>query len=137
MGVSITANNSAYDFDMGYGGFFSLRKTVALALNKEFGENYALLGTCWTEEQFKENDKIADWYIKKNNLDKDVVDFLYQSDTNGKISYKTCGKIYDILKDKDLSDKGFRYGAYRHNDYEEFKDFLKECYSHRRNMEWY
>lgn len=27
MGISITATNSSYDFDMGYGGFFNLRKT--------------------------------------------------------------------------------------------------------------
>ena len=43
MGISITATNSKYDFYMGYGGFFSLRKNIALALDKEFGENYARL----------------------------------------------------------------------------------------------
>ena len=30
----------------------------------------------------------------------------------------------------------FRYASQMFNDYEEFKLFLKECYSHRRNMYW-
>ena len=49
MGITITAKNSSYDFDMGYGGFFNLRKNIALALDKEFGENYEHLGSCWTK----------------------------------------------------------------------------------------
>ena len=38
MGITVTATNSKYDFDMGYGGFFNLRKNIALALDKDFGE---------------------------------------------------------------------------------------------------
>lgn len=37
MGLSITANNSQYSFDCGYGGFFNLRKNVALAFDEELG----------------------------------------------------------------------------------------------------
>ena len=140
MGVSITATNSKYDFDMGYGGFFNLRRNIALALDKEFGENYSDLGTCCTPEQFKKNDRIADAIIKRKGLDKeyrDVLNFLYAKDTDGSISYKTCGKIYELIKDVDFGKKGFRYAAYMHDDYGEFKEFLKECYSHRRKMRWY
>lgn len=136
MGISITAKNSSYDFDMGYGGFFNLRKNIALALDEEFGKNYALLGKCWTEKKFAENDRISEKIINKKNLDTDIVDFLYMPDTEGKISYRVCGKIYDLIKDIDFKNKGFRYAAYRHDDYEEFKKFLKECYSNRRKMSW-
>lgn len=34
MGITITAKNSGYEFDMGYGGFFNLRRKIALALDK-------------------------------------------------------------------------------------------------------
>ncbi len=140
MGITITATNSSYDFDMGYGGFFNLRKNIALALDKDFGENYSDLGTCYTEEQFKANDSVAEMIIAQKKLDEkysDVIDFLYTSDCEGKASYKTCRKIYELIKDVGFGKKGFRYAAYSHNDYEEFKEFLKECVSHRRNMRWY
>ena len=34
MGVTITAIHSPYEFDMGYGGFFNLRKNIAFALGQ-------------------------------------------------------------------------------------------------------
>ena len=43
MGVTITATNPKYEFDMGYFGFLQLRKEIALALDEEFGRNYANL----------------------------------------------------------------------------------------------
>ena len=140
MGVTMTATDPRYSFDMGCGGFFNLRKNIALALDKEFGENYALLSTCHSPEQFEENDKTANRIITRKHLDKnytDVLDFLYQSDCGGEISHKTCKKIYELIKDVDFGSKGFRYGTLMHNDYEEFKEFLKDCYSHRKKMRWY
>lgn len=136
MGVSITATNSEYDFYMGYGGFFNLRKNVALALDREFGENYALLSRCVTPRQFEENDAVANALITEKNLDEDVVEFLYASDCGGSVSHKTCRKIYDLIKDVDFGDKGFRYAAYRKDDYEDFKKFLLQCWSKRRRMRW-
>lgn len=140
MGVTITATNSTYEFDMGYGGFFNLRKNIALALDKDFGKNYADLITCHMKHDFEVNDKLAEIIINRKELDKDyadVIDFLYASDCSGKISYKTCRKIYNLIKDNRFDRKGFRYAAYMHNDYSEFKEFLQECVSHRRNMRWY
>ena len=64
MGVTITATNSPYEFDMSYGGFFNLRKNIAFALDKEFGENYALLAYCFTESQLKKNDEVANRIIE-------------------------------------------------------------------------
>lgn len=67
--------------------------------------------------------------INRKSLDKDyadVIDFLYASDCNGKISYKTCRKIYNLIKDKRFDRKGFRYAAYMHNDYGEFKEFVNQ-----------
>lgn len=139
MVVTITATNSDYDFDMGYGGFFSLRTAIATALDSEFGENYALLGTCYTKQQFEKNDKMAQAIIDRKHLDekyKEIIEFLYMRDSGGEISYKTCRQIHGLIKDIDFGDKGFRYTAYRNNDYEEFKDFLKECYKRHRKMRW-
>ena len=136
MGVTITATNSPYEFDMVYGGFFNLRKNIAFALDKEFGENYALLAYCFTESQLKKNDEVANRIIEKKNLNPNIISFLYSPDTEGKISYKICKQIYDIIKDIDFKEKSFQYATLQNNDYEEFKLFLKDCFSHRKQMRW-
>ena len=137
MGVCISAKNSKYDFYMGYFGFFNLRMNIAYALDKEFGRNYEKLKYCFSKLDFEMNDKIANKLIEEKKIDEDIVEFLYQPDSDGSISYKTCWKIYEIIKGKRFrGGRGFRYGAYRHNDYTEFKEFLKECYQHRRKMRW-
>ena len=137
MGTSITARNSTYRFDCGGYGFFNLRKAIAYAMDKEFGENYFNLVSCHTKEDYENHDKIANRILQEKGLDEDVVDFLYQDDGKGKVNYKTCKKIYDLIKDIDYSGRGFRYAVYRHNDYDEFKEFLLECYKKHRNMVWY
>lgn len=136
MGVCIYATHSTDEFYMGYGGFFNLRKNIAMILDNDFGENYANLIFCHTEAEYAENDKVANEIIANKKLDTDIIQFLYLSDTNGEIGYKVCKKIYDLIKDVDFGKKGFRYAAYQQNDYEDFKDFLKECYQHHRKMRW-
>ena len=138
MGVTITANNSKHSFHMGYRGFFELRKNIALAYNKEFGKQYAKLAHCYTKEDYKEYNNKTNRLIRKLELeDDDILDFLYSNDCGGKASHKTCGKMYKFLTNADLSGKRFQYAAWSsESDYDEFKEFLHECYSHRRNMVW-
>ena len=141
MGICLTAKNSSISFDMSYGGFFNMRKNIALALDKEFGENYSLLASCHSEEEYAENDRKAMEIINGKHLDdeySDVLDFLYASDAEGKMSYKTAGKIYRLIKDVDFGNKIFVYATHsKGKDYEDLKLFLKECYSKRRNAVWY
>ena len=138
MGVTITAANPKYEFDMGYFGFFQLRKEIALALDEEFGRNYADLAHCCTQKEYAANDKAANRIIRKNHLDRDadVLNFLYMSDSEGEVGYKTCGNILRLIRNrKDVA--GFRYGSMQHNDWEEFREFLQDCYSHRKKMRWH
>lgn len=136
MGVSIKAANSTFTFDCGSGGFFNLRKNIALALDSEFGSLYGKLIYIYSEEDFEVFERTATLMAARKQLDSDVLDFLFQSDADGSVSYQTCKKIYLLIKDIDFGKKGFRYGAYQNNDYEEFKEFLLECYRHRRKMRW-
>lgn len=140
MGITISATNSKYSFDCGYGGFYKLRRNIALAYDEEFGKYYANIIHCLCQIQY-------DAFFKQINLilsnerfkdeDNDILDFLFESDCSGKISYKTCGKIYNLIKDIDFKGKTFTYVAHSDGyDYDKFKAFLKECYSHRRNMVW-
>ena len=140
MGVTITAKNSKFIFDMGSGGFFNLRKNIALALDEDFGNNYAKLINCRSEEDYAKHDDMANNIIQSKHLDRDyasVIDFLYAPDTDGKVNYKTCKQIYDLISPINFGNKSFRYSAYAGNDYEEFKQFLLDCYSRRRSMVWH
>lgn len=136
MGLRIYANNGSRTFCGGCGGFMSLRTNIALAFDKEFGECYAQL-TPWNGAQVitKINGILSQ--DRFSDEDKDIIDFLFASDCDGEISYKTCKKIYDLIKDIDFGNKIFTYGAHSDGkDYEYFKEFLLECYSHRRKMRW-
>ena len=139
MGVSIKATNGIYSFDMGYGGFFNLRKNIAIALDPEFGDHYAKLLYRHSKEEFSTPDRKAEEIINRKHLDEDyadVLDFLYASDESGAISHRTCKKIYDLIKDIDFGNRCFRYTIHAHNDYDEFKEFLRDCYSWHKKMRW-
>lgn len=138
MGFTITATNSTYEFSGGFGGFINLRNNIALAFDKEFGEHYKTLPLCDNIKWFNEkaNRILSDDRFKDE--DADILDFLFAPDCDGSISYKTCKKIYDLIKGIDFGNKIFTYAAYSDGkDYEHFKDFLLECYKHRRKMVWY
>ena len=94
---------------------------------------------CHDQIEYEEHDRIANEILSHPRFkdeDADILDFLYASDCDGKTGYKTCGKLYNLIKDHNFGKKCFRCAAYAHNDYEELKQFLKECYSHRRNAYW-
>ncbi len=139
VGLTLTANKSAYSFDMGAGGFFNLRANIADLFDEQFGKHYRRLLECHDQIEYEKHDRIANEILSHPRFkdeDTDIVVFLYASDCEGKIGYKTCGKLYDLIKNTDFKGKYFRYAAYAHNDYEELKGFLKECYSHRRTAYW-
>lgn len=139
MGVCLTSRKSDYSFNMGYGGFHNLRKNIAIAWDAELGEAYAdMLMAMNHPKEYNEriNRIISDDRFKDE--DEDILDFLFASDCDGKCGYKTCGKIYNLIKDIDFGKKIFTYGAYSDGkDYEYLKEFLKECYQKRRMMIWY
>ncbi len=139
MGITLTANNSKYSFDMGAWGFFNLRANIADLFDEQFGKHYRKLSKCYDQTDYEEHDRITDEILSHPRFrdeDADVLDFLYASDCQGKISYRTCGKLYELIKDVDFGKKCIRYAVHAHNDYEELKVFLKECYSHRRSAYW-
>lgn len=145
MGVTITAKDSEYDFSCGYHGFMHLRENIANAWDGEFGMHYKNLKFYSTLQKYDLWDRVANKILSRSRFkeggskehDEDIVDFLLASDCEGEISYETCKKIYDLIKDIDYGDEIFTYVAYSDGkDYEHFKDFLLDCYKRRENMEW-
>ena len=139
MGLTLESKGSPIDLTGGYGMFFKIRSRVAMAWDKEFGEHYSKLIYIWRDEDFKEFDKRTDEILKNErfkNEDEDLVGFLFASDCEGKCSYKTCKKIYDLIKDIKEDHLQLRYVNNSDNDWEDFKQLLLDCYSHRANLTW-
>ena len=137
MGYTIYANGSSVSFDGGGGGFFNLRKNIALAFDKELGEHYATLAGCNDYEAFDKKTEAILSQKRFTKEDDDILDFLFACDCSGNISHKTCKKIYELIKDVDFGDKIFTYAAHSDGkDYERLKEFLLECWSHRRRLRW-
>ena len=104
MGVCLTSRKSKHVFDMGYGGFQSLRTNIAKAWDSELGEAYAdtLMAVMHPKEYNQRiNEIITNDRFKDE--DEDLLDFLFSSDCGGKCSYKTCRKIYQLIKDIDFT----------------------------------
>lgn len=139
MGVCLTSKKSSYSFDMGYGGFHNLRTNICKAFDEELGEVYADVLFGFKDRQGytnRVNEILKNERFKDEDID--IVDFLFASDCDGKCGYKTCKKIYDLIKDIDFSGQIFTYSAHSDGkDYEYLKAFLKECYQKRRMMIWY
>lgn len=145
MGVSLYANSKyvPQTFDMGYGGFFALRSQIANAFDEEFGKHYSqlpkasctLLGDTEAFNQ-KTNQILAD---KKFEGKDDILDFFFASDCEGSISYNTCKKIYDIIKDVDFQ-TGFQYGNFSNGteeDWKDLKEFFLGCHKAKVSARWY
>lgn len=142
MGVNITANNSSINFKMSYGQFHSLRRNIAEAIDPEFAKLYhEATAFIYLEDGIKA-ERAMNKYITDNaeylKYTEEVFDFLFQSDVDGEVDYRTCKKILDIIEHVDFKDNNFQYVAYRtsENDYEKFKKFLKECVRYHRKMRW-
>lgn len=136
MGLVITGKSSKIELSGGYGMLLTIRELVAKAFDKELGEHYATLR--FTIGDFEKFDEITNKILSNkrfNNEDVDVIDFLFATDCGGKINYKTCKKIYELIKNIKV-DVVLRYRFYSNNDLEDFKQLLKDCYSNRCNLTW-
>lgn len=78
MGFTIYANNGSRDFDGGMDGFMNLRTNIALAFDKEFGEHYSTLRSCFRGDDYKvftaKTNKILS-HDRFKQEDGDIVDF--------------------------------------------------------------
>jgi len=141
MGVCITSNHKdAISLDGGYSLMFKLRSKIANAYDKEFGKHYETLTSGYGKEFYEKFDKKTNEILSHERFkqeDEDIIDFLFAPDTDGKISYKTCKKIYDLITDIKYDNLQLRYVVQSNNDWEDFKELLKKCYLNKSNLIWY
>lgn len=145
MGISITANyKGAPSLDGSSFMLFKIRSRIAKAWDVEFGEHYATLIDAFRFNELEAFDRRTIEILEHPRFsnDADIAEFMFMSDCEGKINYKTCKKLADLLtsliinKTEDFAHINIRYQAYSVNDWEDFLELLRGCYSHRANLIW-
>lgn len=144
MGISLYANSKyvSQEFDMSYGGFFALRSQIANAFDKEFGKHYSQLlkASCSLSGGAEDFNKKMNQILADKRFDgkDDILDFFFASDCEGTISYQTCKKLYDIIKNADFQ-SGFQYGNFSNGiekDWNDLKEFFLGCYKAKVSARW-
>ena len=142
MGITIQSKNR--EGDCGYGGFKSLRQKVADLTSPEIGTFYRKLDDAplfgpERIEFFEKYDK--DLLFLNNKLRKEpkklrILDFLYQSDGEGKAGVWTCRAIYEVIKDYD---DDYCYGYAGRPDcmmWSDFKQMVQDCIETKTPLRW-
>lgn len=151
--MGVTIYNTKQELHMTYGTFndgrdkiselidpklAQLRRTGRKAVRRKINDGWdtKLLGDF--SEFINWTSRLIDDLIEEDNIDPDIIHFLDQPDTKGKINYKTCKKILDLIKDYD--GRLFQPEAEVIPDdiegTKQFKEMLQYCYSHRANLYW-
>ena len=143
MGVTIWNKNRSVE--CGYAGFINLKQTVADLTSPEIGAFYRKLfnaaPSCVLEraeffEQYGEELKALNDRLKKEPKKLRILDFLYQSDCDGKVDVWTCRAIWDVVKDYD---DDYCYGYAERPDcmmWSDFKQIVQDCIETKTPLRW-
>lgn len=130
MGLSIKTKNKS--IDMGYGSFSRLRTDIAKAINLEWGMKYEELLNL---RRYDELNAITAEYLADGKISKYLVDFCFQSDTEGHITCWACKYIYRQIQNVDKKDM---YGyVMAQISWEEMKNVFKDGSENKGGMKWY
>lgn len=149
MGVCIEGTKEGTTtLDMSYSGFCRLRKTIANLIGENFGKKYeeyvrysASLFPFSSEEEtdkfFLQLEKEINEIIDSKKASKKVMDFLFSSDCEGKISYGSCKDLLKVIGTYD-NDIVYGYAAWSSPSmFKDFKQLLAECIENKCNLIWY
>ena len=145
MGITISGRYkgkiSPYELNMSYSDFFRLRCIIAKHLDESLYLHYLhLTDYRRSKAEWDEYDIIINEIVCKNKLDlvrwkSKIVDFLFMPDTNGKISYGTCRRIYDLINEEP-DDAQYGYCMIGDNTMGTFKALLKDVYINGGTLIW-
>lgn len=145
MGITISGKykgrRSPYELNMSYSTFFRLRCTIARCLDDRLYSHYLhLIDYRGSEAEWDEYDRITNEIIQQSKIDSvkwkcKIVDFLFMPDTNGKISYGTCKRLYSLIKNEPDEDQ-YGYTMIGDNTMGTFKMLLKDVYVNGGTLIW-
>lgn len=141
MGVTIECKKTGRDIDLGYFGFMRLRNKVAELVGEPFYSHYKkLLNAHALMRADEEKNFIREWDTEMGlllvgyDIPVKVVNFLLESDCDGKIRYGACKEILKVIGDYD---DNICYGYAGRSDCAMFRDFkaiLQDCVDNKCDM---
>ena len=137
--LTITASfKGAPEYDVGYFEFFRLRTEVAHTISEEFGEHYAgMIRELYTSRTGM-YDKETVRLIRKYHVKASLQAFLYQSDSDGKLSPAICRALLEQIKDLHILTL---YGRQNHPErcisFPRLRELLEECIKRNASLIWY
>lgn len=140
MYTTIKSKNYSADFE--YFVISKIKRKIADNISDEVGAHYR---EAFDIRKFAHNQDYINEYKKKSEQlankyqCKEIFGFLYQNEVEGKISVKSCKKIYEAIKDLGEDVNGYHYAARDLDDkyFREFKKLLKDCIDNNSHLEWY
>lgn len=126
---------------MGYGGFGRFRNMVSEKVNNDFYQHYLSLSDSKVmflmgkerKEYFEKYDATTNKYIEQGVVTVEVANFLYQSDSDGKVDRKQAKQIYQLIKE---CDDNLSFGYSGRVDCAKMSD-LKKIFSDGTKVEWH
>ena len=79
-----------------------------------------------SREELHEKIIELDEMCARKNLDREIESFLYSFEMEGSYSYSVCGKVYNLMKDRE----------YFIIDLSNYLDLLHKCMKSRRRLYW-
>lgn len=138
MGVTISSKGSDKRLYMSYGTFDRLRTVIARKLNKPFGDHYSCIATCEDRKKWEDriNQLIIDEHLAETKRQELLLDFFFQSDTEGTISYGTAKTIYELIKTEPNEDRYGYAGWADCSTMGDFKQLLQDAYDNKKPVRW-
>lgn len=141
--MSITIrNNQESSIEIGYFGFYRLRRKIAELAATDIFNAYSMLPDVKSETEKKEYSQYLNRLEKKYSDDSRslVLDFLYASDCDGKMDAGHCEAVYNLIKDcKDETQYGYvdRAAWEIPATIATFADLLREAVEDGEGIKWY
>ena len=141
--MGVTIGNNKKSIDLSYGGFNRLRTKVAYLANEDLGKFYDELNkslSLFGKEREVFLEKYDERLAKADEefqVSEELLDFLYASDCEGKITPKQCRHIYKVIKDYN---DNLIYGYAGREDgatFEDFKTIVYDCTKRNVQLRWF
>lgn len=135
--MGLTIRTCKKNVDLTASGMFRFRNEVAKAYSKELADHYSELGQPPYAIDYKAHDaKTEELWNKYDETGRAVINFIYQSDCDGKLSPKECKLIYNLLKDIKMEKRNFSY-VMRPTDWPDILEIFEDAATNRHILSWY
>ena len=139
MGLTIRGDfDGSPSYDIGLGSFFQLRRDIAFAVSKEFGEHYQTILRCRTEEDFAAHNRKLAELVQKYTVRAGTLKFLYEEDGDVRLDHTFLKPVYELALKLD-PDKRYGYGGWPKETKmtgRNFQELLRSCLEEQSSLMW-